>query len=365
MIRGNKSASAMQAGWNRSQATATQRRNDIAMLQNPTPWNFSGSVYTVGLDASSALGEAASIRESCSVWHEGNQKYYMVADVIPLSNPKHPNSFETSLYLFSSVDGLNWSLVSATPCVPKGSGSDGQGLADFGAGSPTGMSVRDGKIYVPFCSRDDYDAPLATYANRTISLAYSTTNPEVVPWTIVPAIADDVDQPDDPGLAYLDGAFYVYFRARTFDSYVPGVSISDQYDDVWEVRMVSAVDPTAPENWSAETVVDVINNGSGTTAGEITSVFAMGGRIHIWNMIRPGINGLDRNMAWKTHDGGNGQLVPFDNSRTFHDTIPTGIAIYLGGHAMPVIRDGSIRAMFYTSLISSPRYGLKGIAVTI
>jgi hypothetical protein len=358
MIFGTSSMAAIQSGFNAGQVSPSGRKATLALRSAATPWAFTGSIATADLTSASLIGEAASIRESCVCWHEGNQKYYMVADVVLLSNPKHPNSFESELYLFSSTNGLDWTLVSATPCVEKGSGTDGVGMSDFGAGSPTGCCVVDDVIYVAYSSRDDYDAPLATYANRTVSLAFSTSDPEALPWSKVGPIADDCDQPDDCGIVYLDGRYHVYFRARTFASYIPGASISDQYADLWEVRHISSTDPTNPASWSEETVVDTINSGGGTKAGEITSVFVLGGQIHIWNMIRPGVSGYDRNLSWKTHDGSASPLIAFNPTRQYHDILP--FAVYLGGHPTPVILDDQIKAISYTALTSSPRYGRKG-----
>ncbi len=63
--------------------------------------------FHVELTETSPLGEA-SIREHSIVWHPVQRKYYLVADVVLLDSPHHPNSYDTELHLWSSSGLTLW-----------------------------------------------------------------------------------------------------------------------------------------------------------------------------------------------------------------------------------------------------------------
>lgn len=60
------------------------------------PFEVDRSVsFQVELTAASRTDEA-SIREHAITWHPAKKKYYLVADVVPLDSPHHPNTYDTS-----------------------------------------------------------------------------------------------------------------------------------------------------------------------------------------------------------------------------------------------------------------------------
>ena len=138
------------------------------------PWRLDRQrSFHVELPADSAIGEA-SIREHAIVWHPARQKFYLVADVVPLTSPHHPNTYETQLHLFSSADLSGWRHHGVA--VPRGAA--GRDFDGYGVASPAGMAYWRGRLLVPFSARKT-----ERFTQRAIGLAISGDDPERLPWT--------------------------------------------------------------------------------------------------------------------------------------------------------------------------------------
>lgn len=103
------------------------------------------TVFRVELDRHAPTGEA-SLREHAVAWHPARQCYILVADVVPLTNPNHPNTYDTELRLWASPDLCAWTHHGVV--VPKG--RPGLDVDGYGVASPAGMAGFDGRLVVPF-----------------------------------------------------------------------------------------------------------------------------------------------------------------------------------------------------------------------
>lgn len=90
-----------------------------------------------------------SVRQMSGIWHEGT--YYIYADVVDWNNPCHPNTYDSSIGVFSSPDCEHWRYHGIA--VPKGHRGDWDG---GGAASP-GASVFGGRFYVAYSGRENPD----------------------------------------------------------------------------------------------------------------------------------------------------------------------------------------------------------------
>ncbi len=289
--------------------------------------------YRVALGPDSVVGEA-SIREHAVTWHPGKQKFYLVADVVPLESSHHPNTYETELYLWSSPDLAVWTFIGLA--VPKGKAGD---YDAHGVASPAGMVYARGRLYVPFSARK-----AERFRQRAIGLAWSGPDPESIPWTKTASpISDLPGEDDDPALMSIPGddALHLYHRTTGAGGYRIAHSASSSPED--------------PASWSPAT--DVTARPAGVRAQELTGAFYQEGAVHLLVIEQgdavPGIQ-----IA---------HLISPDPAGTFTEANPASRhlrgqprRLAVGGHITPVMRENVLCACFWTVPQAAPRYGLGG-----
>jgi xylan 1,4-beta-xylosidase len=302
------------------------------------PLQFDPAALTsVSLPADSPIGEA-SIREHAVAWHPAKGKYYLVADVVPLGSPHHPNTYETELYLWSSPDLKAWSFIGLA--VPKGEpATDYDG---HGAASPAGMAFLNGKLYVPFSARKT-----ARFTQRGVGLAWSSKNPEDLPWhkTALP-VSDLPGEDDDPAALAIPGddALHLYHRTTGEGGY--------------RIVHTSSRTPEDPSSWAR--AADVTARPEGVRAQELTGAIYWHGRVHLFVIEQgPGVKGIQIAHLMANEPGG-----MFREARPGQRYIkgqPSRLAY--GGHFTPVMYDGELTAAFWTVPQAGARYGLEGRCV--
>lgn len=288
--------------------------------------------FDVALPVGSPMGEA-SVREHAIAWHPRKKKFYLVADVVPLNNPHHPNTYDTDLYLWSSPDLAAWTFHGiAVPRGTAGKSYDGHGVA-----SPAGMAYRQGRLWVPFSARRT-----PQFTERSIGLAWSGDDPEQVHWTKSPApISDLAGEDDDPAVVVLDGDDRLHLFHRTTAG---GYHI---------VHTASAT-PTDIRSWSP--AHRVTQPAADVRAQELTGVAYLGGRLHLFVIEHLRHGGLKIGHLVSRNAGS--MFSYADTAHRFVDDQPPGLAY--GGHLTPVVRDGKLIALSWTVVQAGKRYGIEG-----
>ena len=289
--------------------------------------------WSVSLPAGSPTGEA-SIREHAVAWHPGKKVYYLVGDVVLLDNPHHPNTYETELHLWRSPNLADWTYVGvAVPHGAPDNSYDGYGVA-----SPSGMVCRDGRIYVPFSARKT-----SAFTKRSIGIAWSGLDPDVVPWTKTEtAVSDLAGEDDDPSLVMVPGDPRLHLYHRTTGG---GYHI---------VHTASAM-PEDPASWPAATPVTV--RPEGVRSQELTGVVWAEDMLHMF-VIEMGnkVHGIQiSHLVSRTPD-----VVFEPASRQSRYLIDQPARLACGGHFTPVVRDNMLVAAFWTVPQQGTRYGLQG-----
>jgi len=303
----------------------------LALRYDPRP------LFEIALPAGSPSGEA-SIREHAIVWHPLKRKFYLVADVIPLASPHHPNTYDTELYLWSSPDLRQW--TSHGVAVPRGKPSvdyDGYGVA-----SPAGMAFFRDKLYVPFSARRT-----AQFTQRSIGLAWSNEDPEQTPWHKTQTPISDLDgEDDDPVVVVVEGGDRLHLYHRTTAG---GYRI---------VHSDSAT-PERPAAWPK--VRAATERAADVRAQELTGAAYLDRHVHLFvieHLIPRGIQ-IGHFCALEA----DAIFHYADPAQRFVGDQPSRLAY--GGHLTPIVREGSLIGLSWTVMQAGKRYGLEGHAVRL
>lgn len=291
------------------------------------------TTFRIELTANSPVGEA-SIREHAIAWHPARRKWYLVADVVPLANPNHPNTYDTELHLWSSPDLSRWTCHGIA--VPKGTA--GKTYDGYGVASPAGMAFVNGKLYVPFSARKT-----ANFAERGIGLAWCGPDPEKLPWTKTPrAISDLPGEDDDAAVLTIpgDGRLHLYHRRTGPGGY--------------RIAHTASATPEDPASWPA--AHDATQRPEGVRAQELTGAVHVDGAVHLF-IIEHFIVGPIR-IAHLRSQRPEGPFEPADPSQRYVQQQAERLAYC--GHITPVVRGGRFAAFFWTVHQAGKRYGLLG-----
>ena len=295
--------------------------------------------FRVELTAASPTGEA-SIREHAIAWHPGKQKYYLVADVVPLSSPHYPNTYDTELHLWSSRDLTQWTYHGAA--VRKGTAAtscDGYGVA-----SPAGMAFYEGRLYVPFSARRT-----PNFEKRSIGLAISEIDPERIPWRkLNRPVSDLPGEDDDPALLAMSGddCLHLFHRRTGSGGHRIVHTASRTPDDSVTWPAAQAVTPRPNE----------------VCAQELTGVFTANGQVHLLVIEHLIDGGLQ--IAHLVSDTPCGPFHPADPNQRYLPPSAQPRQLAYGGHITPVARNETPVAFFWTVPQQGRRYGLLGHPVS-
>ncbi len=311
-----------------------------AKSPSPIPAVDRSKVFRVELDATSPIGEA-SIREHSIVWHPLKEKYYLIADVVPLDSPHHPNTYETELHLWSSSDLEDWKYHGAA--VEKG--SSGNSYDGHGVASPVGMAFLGGLLLVPFSARRT-----SRFEERGIGLAISEDDPEDLPWTKTDRpISDLPGEDDDPALLAIPGddSLHLYHRRTGPGGYRIVHSQSSTPENPGSWRGAEPVTSRPPE----------------VRAQELTGAFYADGKVHLLIMEHLLAGGMK--IAHLISEDTDGTFTQADPVQRFllRGFGPGSVAY--SGHITPVVRDGELVAFFWTVVQKGKRYGLQGHPVLL
>ena len=291
------------------------------------------TAYRVELTADSPVGEA-SIREHAIAWHPAKRKWYLVADVIPLAHPRHPNTYDTELHLWSSPDLSSWTYHGLA--VPKG--TPGNTYDGYGVASPAGMAFANGKLYVPFSARKT-----AKFTKRGIGLAWSGADPEKLPWTKTPrAISDPPGEDDDAAVLTVpgDNRLHLYHRRTGPGSY--------------RIAHTASASPEDPASWPA--AHDATQRPEGVRAQELTGAVYVDGAVHLF--IIEHFVASPMRIAHLRSARPDALFGPADPAQRYVRRQAQRLAY--SGHITPVVRDGRFVAFFWTVHQAGKRYGLLG-----
>lgn len=291
--------------------------------------------YRVALPAGSAPGEA-SIREHAVVWHPGKRKYYLLADVVPLASPHHPNTYDTEIHLWSSGDLAQWKYHGVA--IPKG--ADRGRYDGYGVASPAGAAWFGGRIYVPFSARKT-----AAFCERSIGLARSGSDPERLPWTkTARPISDRPGEDDDAAVVSIPGdpRLHLYHRRTGPGGYRIAHTCSSTPDD--------------PQSWPAAR--DATKRPESVRAQELTAAFYWRGAIHLMVIEHLRAGGI--RIAHLVSATPGGPFEPADPNRRYLGPRAQPAHTAYCGHITPVLREGRLVACFWTVPQRGRRYGLLG-----
>ena len=294
-------------------------------------------LFEIALPPGAPTG-AASLREHAVAWHPVRRAYYLIADVVPLENPAHPNTYETELYLWKSPDLRVWEFLGLA--VPKGTDADAYDA--HGVASPAGMAFWEGRLCVPFSARRT-----PAYRERSIGLAWSGENPEELPWTKTPVPVSDLPgEDDDPALVCEPAGRRLHLYHRTTGP--RGYEI---------VHTVSA----APRELSSWPTAKVVNERPpGVRAQELTGAAIVGGAFQIFVIEQDErVSGI--RIAHLNAGAPEGPFVPRNPEHRYLTAPPPNVAY--GGHATPIVREEAFVGISWTVFQSGPRYGLRGYAI--
>ncbi len=291
--------------------------------------------FHVELTETSPLGEA-SIREHSIVWHPVQRKYYLVADVVLLDSPHHPNSYDTELHLWSSSGLTLWTYHGVA--IEKG--QPGESYDGYGVASPAGMVFSRGRLYVPFSARRT-----SRFEERGIGIAVSGTDPEELPWTkTTTPVSDLPGEDDDPALLVLpdDDSMHLYHRRTGPGGY--------------QVVHTSSKTPLIPDSWPAAQVVTP--RPQNVRAQELTGVYTTKGKVYLL-LIEHLVTGGTQ-IAHLTSNTPVGSFEPAEAEQRYLPPATQPRQLAYSGHISPVVRDGSRIAFFWTVPQMNHRYGLQG-----
>ncbi|MCK5802171.1 MAG: hypothetical protein KAI66_05035, partial [Lentisphaeria bacterium] len=290
---------------------------------------------TLALTGDKPIAGGASIREHAVAWHPGKQRFYLVGDVIPLRSPRHPNTYETELHLWSSPDLRQWTYHGVA--VPQG---EGDSYDAHGVASPSGMVFHDGRLWVPFSARRT-----AAFTHRGIGLAWSGSDPEDLPWQkTAAAISDTPGEDDDPALVMVPGDPRIHLYHRTTAG-------------GYHIVHTASRTPQNPASWAA--AARVTTRPKGVRAQELTGAVVFEGAVHLFVIEQgTGVGGIKISHLMSPDPAGN--FLPASTSRYLEDQPGT---LAYGGHFTPVMRGGELVAAFWTVKQQHPRYGLQGHAM--
>jgi hypothetical protein len=134
-----------------------------------------------------------SVRQNSAIWFDGT--YYLYADVVPWDNPFHPDTYDTSIHLFTSADAEEWKYEGEV--LPKGPAGS---WTAAGIATP-GACVFGNQIYLSYSVRGNADGS----GHRFIGIAVAD-DPRG-PFRELPQlrlIPDDVDYSRDRVFLLLD-----------------------------------------------------------------------------------------------------------------------------------------------------------------
>ena len=289
-------------------------------------------LFEVSLPAGSPMGEA-SIREHAIAWHPLKKKFYLIADVIPLSNPHHPNTYNTELYLWSSPDLKVWKFHGLA--VPKG--TDEKAYDRYGVASPAGMAWYRGRLWVPFSARRT-----PQFTKRSIGLAWSGDDPENLPWTKTSApISDLAGEDDDPAVMTVDNddRLHLYHRSTAGG---------------YKIVHTASSHPESPDSWGKACAVT--EPMSDVRAQELTGVAFYQGRVHLFVIEHLLTSGIKiGHFASRQPDA---IFTYADCSHRFVDVQPSGLAY--GGHLTPILQNNTFIGFSWTVSQAGKRYGIGG-----
>lgn len=294
-------------------------------------------LFEISLPAGTPPGEA-SVREHTIAWHPVKRKFYLVADVIPLASPHHPNTYNTELYLWSSPDLTRWTFHGVA--VPRG---QVEGAYDrYGVASPAGMAFFRGQLYVPFSARRT-----PQFTRRSIGLARSGDDPERLPWIKTPTPISDLDgEDDDPAVLVLDRDDRLHLYHRTTAG-------------GYRIVHTAASTPDQPGTWP--TARPVIERAADVRAQELTGAVFVDGQVHLFvieHLLRGGMK-----IGHFVSPLADGIFSYADPARRFVERQPAALAY--GGHLTPIVRDGHLIGLSWTVAQAGKRYGLDGHRATM
>ncbi len=310
-------------------APSNEERPARIVLQTQT-------TFQVELDEASPLGPA-SIREHAIAWHPGKRKFYLVADVVPLDSPHHPNTYDTELHLWSSPDLAEWTYHGVA--VPKG--TPGRTYDGYGAATPAGMAYLDGRLYVPFSARKT-----SQFTQRGIGLAWSGANPEELPWSKTPQPISDImnSEDDDPAVLVMPGdpRLHLYHRRTGRGGY--------------RIAYTASPTPEDPASWPPAR--DVTARPSNVNAQELTGACYLDGTVQLLVIEHAPPRGLP--IAHLAAAAPDEMFLPVAPNQRYLSTSEQPRHRAYGGHITPVLRDGALVACFWTVPQEGSRYGLEG-----
>jgi xylan 1,4-beta-xylosidase len=182
-----------------------------------------------------------SVRQVNSLWHDG--RYYLYGDIIRWCNPKHPDSYGSSIGVFSSPDGRQWSYHGEV--VSAG----GEGQWDNGGAATPGACEFRGKFYVAYSGREKKNGRGRRFLGLAVADGpigpFRKTGPPIFPLGRHPQ-----DDPcfDDPCLVARPGddRLYLYYRHARWRNRTGGA-----YD--YTIRLRTSAEPE--REWSAAEIV--------------------------------------------------------------------------------------------------------------
>jgi len=295
-----------------------------------------GDSWSVALPADHPAGPA-SIREHAIAWHPERCRFYLLADVVPLSNPHHPNTYGTGLHLWSSPDLAHWRYIGvAAPAGAPGA------YAAHGAASAAGMVFFRGRLVAPFSARRT-----ASYTGRSIGLAWSGPDPENLPWSTTPGPVSDTDGEDDDAAVVVmpgDECLHLYHRTTSGGYHIVHTASASPFD---------------PGSWPR--AQPVVRPPPGVRSQELTGACVIEGVIHLFVIeMGPAVRGI--RIAHLISERATGPFAPAWDGRYLDDQ-PDGLAY--GGHFTPVVRGERLVAASWTVFQEGPRYGILGCAVRL
>ncbi len=295
--------------------------------------------FRVELDKNSKPGES-SIREHSIVWHSVKKKYYLLADVIPLSHPLHPNTYQTEIHLWSSMNLSHWKYHGVAVTM----GKKRNDFDLYGASTPAGAAFFQGKIFVPYSARRT-----EKFRKRSIGLAWSSGNPEEIPWKKSSTPISDLEgEDDDPALISLgdNKEIHLYHRIAGPDGY--------------QIVHCQSNQPRASNSWSH--AVPAVVRPDTVRAQELTGVVVINKTIHMFvieHLYKKGIR-----IAHLSSKQPEGPFVPIKNQSRYIPKSSQPENIIYSGHITPVSQNGELKAFFWTVKQTGKRYGLLGHPVS-